>query len=88
MAQEPDYGIILEGKLVWHEPGSLYVLEVQNEDGSVERRSIPNMLGRYEGQEVRLVLVPVATINAVAQMVEAGEVTLENAPRAGVGRPT
>lgn len=40
-------------------------------------------LEQYRGEEVRVVLVPTATVNRVAKMVESGEVSLDHLPRTG-----
>jgi hypothetical protein len=44
---------------------------------------VQEALTRYEGQEVRVVIVPFTTINRVAELVESGSVQPDQIPSAG-----
>lgn len=51
--------------------------------GGFDYFDVQAALEAYRNEEVRVVIVPFATINKVAQMVESGEISPDRIPKAG-----
>lgn len=77
-----DLGVLAEGVVERDPMTDRFQVRVEAE-GGFEYVDVQAALERYEGMAVRLILVPRSTIDTVAQMVESGEMSLDQVPRAG-----
>jgi hypothetical protein len=78
-----DLGHVKEGVVEIDPMTGRMVLRCTAPDGAVEYFDVQQALERYRNEEVRVIIVPFATINKVAQMVENGEISADQAPKAG-----
>jgi hypothetical protein len=78
-----DLGYLVEGVVEQDPLSDRYVLKVEKGDGTVSQFDIQEALARYKGQEVRLTLASFESINALAEMVEKGELSLDQAKVGG-----
>lgn len=76
-----DLGVLVEGVVERDPMTERLQLRVEAE-GGFEYVDVQAALERYEGVEVRFVLVPRSTIETATRMVEAG-VPLDHLPKAG-----
>lgn len=69
-----DFGYTVEG-VVEQDPvtGQCAIRTVDPQTGTAFNLDVMAALGRYVGKEVRLILTPFETINALQQMMDAGE---------------
>lgn len=77
-----DFGVVVEGVVELDPMTGRLVLRSEGEKG-FEYTDVQAVLERYRGEEVRFVVAPFTTIRQLAQMVEAGDVAVENLPVAG-----
>lgn len=77
-----DLGQVREGIVEIDPMTGRMVLRCQGEDGS-EYFDVQSALEAYRGEEVRVVIVPFTTINRVSELIESGQLPLDEAPRAG-----
>lgn len=78
-----DLGHVKEGVVELDPMTGHWVLRCPTGDGGYEYFDVQAALEGYRNEDVRLVLVSVATIRRVEQMVNSGDATLETAPKAG-----
>jgi hypothetical protein len=78
-----DLGHVKEGVVEIDPMTGRMVLRCAQQDGTFEYFDVQAALERYQNEEVRVILVPFATINKVAQMVESGQISASQAPKAG-----
>ena len=74
-----DLGVMVEGILEQDPLSDRYFIRIEAADGSVQRMELNEALKPYAGQEVRFILTPFSTINQLAEMVESGEISLDEA---------
>lgn len=77
-----DLGTIVEGIVELDPMTGRLVLRCERPDGGFSYTDVQASLERYRGEEVRFILTPLATINKLASLVEAGELSLESVPQA------
>lgn len=77
-----DFGVVVEGVVELDPMTNRLVLRSEGENG-FEYTDVQAVLERYRGEEVRFVVAPFTTIRQLAQMVEEGDVAIENVPLAG-----
>ena len=85
MPTEPklDLGHVKEGVVEIDPMTDRMTLRCPNDDGDFEYFDVQAALQEYRNEEVRIIIVPCSTIRQVSQMVESGEVPLDQAPKAG-----
>lgn len=77
-----DFGVVVEGVVELDPMTGRLVLRSEGEKG-FEYTDVQAVLERYRGEEVRFVVAPFTTIRQLAQMVDSGDVSIENVPVAG-----
>ncbi len=77
-----DFGTVVEG-VVELDPMTGRLVVRSEGDKGFEYTDVQAVLERYKGEEVRFIVAPFSTINQLANMVEAGDVAIENLPLAG-----
>ncbi len=75
MASDLDMGVVAEGLLCFEHGGHMVKGE---KDGRPYTWSLVEALAKYEGQEVRVVIVTFDTINKVAELVAQGGLKIED----------
>ena len=78
-----DLGIVAEGIVELDPMTGRLVLRCEQPEGGNQYIDVQEALERYRGQEVRFVLVPFSTIQHLGEMVDSGELPLEEVPQAG-----
>lgn len=79
MPEALDLGHLIEGVVEQDPLTDRHLIKVEKEDGTVSQFDIQEALARYRGQEVRLTLASFEAIEKLAAMVEAGDITLDEA---------
>lgn len=80
MAKELDLGIVAEGVVELDPMTGRMVVRVIGDDGSNEYVDIQANLEKYLGKEVRFICTPQESISQLAEMVDKGEITLDQVP--------
>lgn len=75
-----DLGQIAEGIVELDPMTGRLVLRCERPEGGFDYVDVQGVLERYKGEEVRFIMTPLSTINQLADMVEAGQLSLEDAP--------
>lgn len=75
-----DLGILGEGVVELDPMTGRMVFRIQQEDGSNSFLDVQEHMMRYLGEEVRFVVTPLRTVAELAQMVESGELSVEELP--------
>lgn len=75
-----DLGYIREGTVEIDPLTGRMVIRTTTTEG-YEYLDVQEALTKYEGQDVRVVIVPCSTINKVADLVESGSLPLDQVPR-------
>ena len=83
MPNKLDLGHVKEGVVEIDPMSGRMVVRCIAKDGSFEFFDVQKTLDTYRDEEIRVVIVPLATIKKVAEMVESGEMPLDQAPKAG-----
>jgi hypothetical protein len=78
-----DLGLVAEGVVELEPMTGRLVLRCELPEGGFSYVDVQAELAHYQGEEVRFILAPLSTINALAEQVERGELKLEDAPKAG-----
>jgi hypothetical protein len=78
-----DMGAVKEGVVEVDPMTGRMVIRSQTAQGTFDYFDVQEGLTRYKGQEVRIVIAPFATINALASMVENGTLPIDRVPQAG-----
>lgn len=78
MANDLDMGLVAEGRLHYDSDARCFVIRGE-QDGKPHIWIVDDALAKYEGQEVRLVLVTFDTINKVSELVAQGGLKIEDA---------
>jgi hypothetical protein len=78
-----DLGHVREGVVEIDPMTGRMVIRTDKPDGTCDYLDVQEALTKYEGQDVRVVIVPQATINRVAQLVDEGNLQGTDIPRAG-----
>jgi hypothetical protein len=76
----PDLGIMVEGVVELDPMTGRLVLRYEAANGKFQFLDVQERLLKYKGEEVRCIITPMASVAKLAQMVEDGNVKLENAP--------
>jgi hypothetical protein len=79
MPEALDLGHLIEGVVEQDPLSDRFLIKVEREDGTVSQFDVQEALSRYKGQEIRLTLASFDAINKLAAMVEAGDISLEEA---------
>jgi hypothetical protein len=79
-----DLGIMAEGVVELDPMTGRLVLRCERPEGGFDYIDVQAVLERYKGEEVRFIMTPFATINRLAEMVEAGEIEMGDAQVAKV----
>jgi hypothetical protein len=77
-----DLGHVKEGVVEIDPMSGRMVIRSETSDG-FEYFDVQDALTKYDGQEVRVVIVPFSTINRVADLVESGSISPSEIPSAG-----
>ncbi len=77
-----DFGVVVEGVVELDPMTGRLVLRSEGKEG-FEYTDVQAVLERYRGEEVRFIVAPFTTINQLADMVERGELAMEEVPVAG-----
>lgn len=80
MSDKLDLGMMTEGVVEIDPMTGRLVLRV-DKGGSFEYLDVQEVLQTYQGQEVRFILTPMASIAKLAQMVEGGSVSDQDLPK-------
>lgn len=75
-----DLGQIAEGVVELDPMTGRLVLRCERPEGGFDYVDVQGVLERYKGEEVRFIMTPLSTINQLADMVEAGQLSLEDVP--------
>ncbi len=75
-----DLGVIAEGVVELDPMTGRMVVRTIGDDGSNQFIDVQEHLARYKGQDVRFIVTPLATVSQLAEMVEKGEVGLDQVP--------
>lgn len=75
-----DLGLMKEGIVELDPMTGRLVLRCEDARGANEFIDVHEQLLRYKGQEVRFILTPLASVATLAQMVEQGELALDQVP--------
>jgi len=79
MPEALDLGHLIEGVVEQDPLSDRFLIKVEREDGTASQFDVQEALSRYKGQEIRLTLASFDAINKLAAMVEAGDISLEDA---------
>jgi hypothetical protein len=79
MPEPLEFGHLIEGVVEQDPLTDRYLIKIEKDDGTVTQFDIQAALARYKGQEVRLTLASFEAIEKLASMVEAGDISLEDA---------
>lgn len=77
-----DLGHVKEGVVEIDPMSGRMTIRSEKSDGSFEYFDVQEALTKYEGEEVRVVIVPQRTINEVADLVESGSLPVGEVPSA------
>lgn len=80
MPAKMDLGIVAEGIIEMDPMTGRMVIRVTDEKGKNVFVDVQEALSKYKGQEVRFICTPFDTIGQLAEMVEKGELPLEQVP--------
>jgi hypothetical protein len=80
---ELDLGHVKEGVVEIDPMTGRMTIRSENRRGGFTYFDVQEALTKYEGREVRVVIVPQDTINQIATLVENGDLPLSAAPVAG-----
>lgn len=75
-----DFGFLKEGVIELDPMTGRMVVRCEGSSG-YEYFDVQEALEKYKNEEVRVIIVPIATIDTVAGLVESGQMTLEEAPK-------
>lgn len=78
MADELDMGVVAEGRLHYDSDARCFTIRGEQE-GKPHIWIVDDALAKYEGQEVRVVIVTFDTINKVAELVAQEGLKIEDA---------
>jgi hypothetical protein len=78
-----DLGHVKEGVVELDPVTGRMVIRSEARSGGFEYFDVQDALTAYQGEEVRVIIVPQRTINTVADMVEEGSVQPDQVPSAG-----
>jgi hypothetical protein len=78
--KELDLGIVAEGVVELDPMTGRMVVRVIGDDGSNEYIDVQANLEKYLGKEVRFIVTPQESISQLAEMVDKGEITLDQVP--------
>ncbi len=78
-----DLGYVKEGVVEIDPMSGRMLVRTETADGAFEFFDVQEALSQYEGEQVRIVVVPFKTINRIAQLVESGSLPVSEIPRAG-----
>jgi len=67
-----DFGHLIEGVVEQDPMSDRFVIRVDNDDGTVSTFDIQEALAKYVGQDVRLTLATLQTLDMLATMAEGG----------------
>ena len=81
-----DLGLVAEGIVELDPMTGRLVLRCERPEGGFDYVDVQAALERYRGEEVRFILTPFTTIHQLADMVERGELQLDDVP--GVKKDT
>ena len=77
---ELDLGIMAEGIVELDPMTGRMVVRTTDDQGNYQYLDVQERLAQYRGQEVRFIVSPFSTINKLSEMVEKGEISIENVP--------
>lgn len=77
---ELDLGIVAEGVVELDPMTGRMVVRVIGDDGENVYLDVQEHLAKYLGQEVRFIITPQASISQLAEMVENGDIPLDQVP--------
>ena len=77
-----DLGLVAEGVVELDPMTGRLVLRCERPEGGFDYVDVQAALERYKGEEVRFIVAPFSTINRIAEMVEKGELPVEEVPLA------
>ncbi len=77
---ELDLGTVAEGIVEIDPMTGRMVIRVEDDQGGFQFIDVQEHLTKYKGQEVRFIVSPFSTINKLAEMVEKGELPVEQVP--------
>jgi hypothetical protein len=80
-----DLGIVREGVVEIDPLTGRMVIRTERPSGDYIYLDVQEALAKYAGQEVRVVIVPFATIHRVADLVESQSLPADRIPTAGQG---
>lgn len=80
MPTELDLGLMTEGVVELDPMTGRLVIRTEDSRGAFHFIDVQERLLHYKGQEVRLVITPLSTVAELAQMVERGELPLDQVP--------
>jgi hypothetical protein len=80
MPESFDLGAMVEG-VVEIDPMTDHVVVRYETKAGPEVFDLNERLSKYRGQQVRCIVTPLSTVAKLAQMVEAGEIKMEEVPR-------
>lgn len=76
----PDLGLMVEGVVELDPMTGRLVIRYEDANGSFLFVDVEEHLRRYRDQEVRCIITPMRSIAQLAEMVERGEIKLEDVP--------
>jgi hypothetical protein len=78
--EDIDLGVMVEGTVELDPMSGRMVVRYEDAKGELQFVDVQERLAAYNGQDVRLLVTPLATVAKLHGMVERGELKLEHVP--------